>query len=410
MTPLFSPSGPLPGSEALRELLIPSEAKVLLLVLDGLGGLPGPERLTELEAARSPNLDALARRGTCGLLEPIGPGITPGSGPAHLALFGYDPRYHLIGRGALSALGVGLSLGPNDVAARANFCTLDGDGNVSDRRAGRISTEDCVRLTERLDRIPLPQAAVRVVPEREHRAVVVFTGDGLAPSVCDSDPQRTGVPPARIEATEPNGARMAEVAEAFLSEVRQRLAEEPRANGMLLRGFAKASKLPSFAETYGMHAAAIAVYPMYRGVAHACGMTVIETGPTVADQVAALESAAPEHDFVYLHVKATDTSGEDGDFDAKRAAIEAVDAELPRILDLAPSAMAVTGDHSTPSVLRSHSWHPVPLVTWGPSCLPDDVASFGERACAHGALGRMPAVHLMALLLGTAGRLARFGA
>jgi len=398
--------------ELVQQLATPG-GKMVLLVLDGLGGLPHPETgKTELETARTPNLDALARKGSLGLHDPVAPGITPGSGPGHLGLFGYDPVKHLVGRGVLSALGVGLELGPQDVAARINFASMK-DGVIVDRRAGRIPSEEGARLVEKLSQIRLPGVEIELKAEMQHRAVVVFRGEGLSPHVTDSDPQETGVPARRVEPTssEPEAARMAEVANQFIAEVNRVLADEWPANTVLLRGFDRMPNLPSFQERYGVNPAVIAVYPMYRGLARLVGMTVLDAGQEISDEFDRLEAAWNDFDFFFVHVKPTDSAGEDGDFDRKVQVIEEVDAQIPRLLKLEPAAILVTGDHSTPALFRAHSWHPVPfLIASQWSRWENDCEGFGERACSRGQLGRVRAVDLMPLLLAHAGRLKKFGA
>ncbi|BAS28536.1 2,3-bisphosphoglycerate-independent phosphoglycerate mutase [Limnochorda pilosa] len=396
--------------DLVRELAEPG-GKLVLLVMDGLGGLPHPETgRTELETARTPNLDALARKGSLGLHDPVAPGITPGSGPGHLGLFGYDPVENLVGRGVLSALGVGMELEATDVAARINFASKK-DGKIVDRRAGRIPTEECVRLTDKLSRIRIPRVEILVRPEMQHRAVVVFRGQGLSPHVTDSDPQQTGVPPLKVEAREPGAASMAELANRFVEEVDRALADEWPANTVLLRGFDRQPDLPSFPERYGVNPAVIAVYPMYRGLARLVGMKVLDGGHGIAEEFDRLEAAWSDFDFFFVHVKPTDSAGEDGDFDRKVRTIEEVDAQIPRLLKLDPAAVLVTGDHSTPATFKAHTWHPVPFLIhsrW--SRWENDAEGFGERACSRGQLGRVRAKELMPLLLAHAGRLAKFGA
>lgn len=383
----------------------------MLLVLDGLGGLPHPETgKTELETARTPNLDELARRGSLGLHDPVGPGITPGSGPGHLALFGYDPVEQLVGRGVLSALGVGLELQPSDVAARINFASMK-DGKIVDRRAGRIPTEECARLVERLSGIRIPGVEILVRAEMQHRAVVVFRGEGLSPRVTDSDPQQTGVPALEVKPLDPEASRMAEVANRFVDEVNRLLADEWPANTVLLRGFDRQPHLPSMQERYGVNPAVIAVYPMYRGLARLVGMTVLDGGNQVSEEFDRLEAAWNDFDFFFVHVKGTDSAGEDGDFDRKVQVIEQVDELIPRLLKLEPAALLVTGDHSTPAIFKAHSWHPVPFLIhsrW--SRWENDAEGFTERACSRGHLGRVRGKDLMPLLLAHGGRLAKFGA
>ncbi len=405
---------PLPD-EVLKGLLQPNHTKIVLLVLDGLGGMPmGPVGPTELEYAHTVNLDTLAADGTLGMHIPLAPGVAPGSGPAHLALFGYDPFKYNIGRGALSAAGVGLDLQPGDVVARGNFATLDDQGRVVDRRAGRISTEEAAPLVERLAQIELPGVQVDVRPVKGYRFVIRLRGEGLSYRLKDTDPQRVGIPPFPVEPLEdtPEARRTAELLNRWIEEARRVLADHPRANGVLLRGFATDPQLPSFNERYGLRAAAIAEYPMYRGVARLVGMDVLDLEDTTPEGL--FRTAAKywrEYDFFFIHFKETDSRGEDGDFFGKARAIEKVDRALPLLMDLKPDVVVVTGDHSTPAKWRSHSWHPVPLLLWAPaSARTDDQYRFGETACTHGGLGIIPAVHIMPLALAHAGRLKKYGA
>ncbi len=388
-------------------------AKMVLLVMDGLGGLPHPDTgLTELETARTPNLDALAYESACGMIHAIAPGITPGSGPAHMALFGYDPVRFEVGRGVLSALGVGLDLGPDDLAARVNFCTVE-NGVITDRRAGRISTETNARLCEKLASIELEGVRVLIKPEKEHRAALVFSAPGLSDRVTDTDPQKTGLAPLRCEPLPDGGEaaeRTASMVNAYLDKAAEVLADDHPANMIVTRGFAKLPAIPRMTELYGLRAGAIATYPMYQAVAKLVGMEVLDTGPTFSDQMDALKSNWDLYDYFFIHYKYTDSRGEDGDFDAKVACIEEVDTHLPRLLELEPDVLVVTGDHSTPSLLKGHSWHPSPLLLRSRWERHDGVASFGENACLKGCLGTFKAVDLLPLMLANAGRLEKFGA
>ncbi|MDI6831006.1 MAG: 2,3-bisphosphoglycerate-independent phosphoglycerate mutase [Actinomycetota bacterium] len=399
--------------DLLARLAGKAASRMILLVMDGLGGLPHPDTgLTELETACTPNLDALAAESACGLIHAIGPGITPGSGPAHMALFGYDPVRFEVGRGVLSALGVGMDLGPDDLAARVNFCTVEG-GVITDRRAGRIPTETNARLCERLSAIALPGVKVVIRPEKEHRAALVFTAPGLSDRVTDTDPQRTGLAPLPCEPLPDGGEeaeRTASIVNSYLDQAREVLADEHPANMIVTRGFAKLPHIPRMTELYGLRAAAVATYPMYRAVARLVGMEVLDTGPSFADQVGALREAWDGYDYFFVHYKYTDSRGEDGDFDAKVACIEEVDAELPRLMELDPEVLVVTGDHSTPALLKGHSWHPSPLLLRSRRERSDGVESFGETACLRGCLGVFSAVELLPLMLANAGRLEKFGA
>ena len=397
--------------ELTRELQVKNDSKIVMLVADGLGGLPlEPGGKTELEAAATPNLDKLARRGVSGGSIPVKPGITPGSGPGHLALFGYDPLKYRIGRGALEATGIGFELGANDVAIRGNFVTLDGSGNIIDRRAGRISTAESAPLAAKLKHVEIPGVQVFVEPVKEHRFVVVLRGEGLGGHVHDTDPQITGVPPLRPQATDAESQRTAEVTAEFVAQAQKILSHEKKANGITLRGFSKKPHLPPYEDVYGLRAAAIAVYPMYKGLARLAGMEIVGQAQTLEEQVQVLEQNWNRFDFFFIHFKYTDSTGEDGNFEAKVKRIEELDASMPKIVGLKPTVLIVTGDHSTPSFLRSHSWHPVPTLLVADACRTDGCQSFGESEAARGGLGQFEAKYLMPLALANAGRLTKFGA
>jgi 2,3-bisphosphoglycerate-independent phosphoglycerate mutase len=394
-----------------RELHLKNDSKIVMLVADGLGGLPRePGGLTELETANTPNLDALAQRGVSGGSVPVAPGISPGSGPGHLGLFGYDPLKYVIGRGALEATGIGFELGPNDIAIRGNFCTLDAHGNISDRRAGRISSEESAPLAVRLRQVKVPGVEVFVEPVKEHRFVVVFRGEDLGDRVHDTDPQKTGVPPLQPEGDDPHSQRTAEIAIDFIAQSTELLAHEKNANGLTLRGFSAKPALPSYEEVYGLKAAAIAVYPMYKGLARLAGMDIVGKAQTLDEQIAVLKEHWDRYDFFFIHFKYTDSTAEDGNFDAKVTRIEELDAAIPAITALNPTVLIVTGDHSTPSFLKSHSWHPVPTLLVSDCCCYDGNQTFGERAATRGGLGIFEAKHLMTLALANAGRLGKYGA
>jgi 2,3-bisphosphoglycerate-independent phosphoglycerate mutase len=397
----------------LKPLLQPAESKIVLLVMDGLGGLPiEAGGGTELEIASTPIMDQLASEGALGQTIPIQRGITPGSGPAHLALFGYDPLVYDIGRGALSASGVGIDVKKGDVAARGNFCTLDDQGNITDRRAGRISSELALPLVERLNKIEIPGVLTELRQVKEYRFTVVMRGEGLYPDLVDTDPQRTGVPPLPVIAETAEAERAASLFNQWVSEARVVLADQPQANALTLRGFATHPGLTTYEEAYGLRAACVAVYPMYRGVSRLVGMDVIEfEGESPVDEFQALARVWDDYDFFFVHIKKTDSKGEDGDFVGKAKVIESVDAALPIVLDLEPDVLIITGDHSTPSSLRTHSWHPVPFLLWAPATvIPDKQTQFGERACMAGGLGTFPALETMSLALAHAGRLNKYGA
>lgn len=401
----------------LQPLLLDSASKIVLLVLDGLGDLPNPAHggRTPLEAARTPHLDALAPKCSLGRLQPVAPGITPGSGPGHLGLFGYDPIETVVGRGILEALGAGIPLQPGDVAARANFCTVDATGVVTDRRAGRISSEVCARLVEILKRDAARFDDVEVVLQagKGHRFVAVFRGPGLGGDVGDADPHKEGKPIPAARATVPGAPqeKTARVVNAFIRRAAEALRDESPANAALVRGLSARPHLPGYRERYRLRAAAIAAYPMYRGVAQLAGMDLfVPNGETAADAIAFAAAKWADFDFFFLHVKGTDMAGEDGDFDAKVAVIEQADAALPALLKLEPEVLCITGDHSTPVSMKGHSWHPVPVIVQARTAFADSAPRFHESACRTGSIGTLASKDLMAVLLAHAGRLDKYGA
>jgi len=386
--------------------------KIVLFVMDGLGGLPHPETgLTELETARTPVMDHLARTSSLGSLIPVSPGVTPGSGPGHLSLFGYDPAEHLVGRGALSALGVGFALGAGDLAARLNLATLDSEGTIQDRRAGRPSDQEGRRVVEKVRaRLAAPHGVeIFLEHEKEHRAVLILRGPGLEADLSDTDPQEVGVPPLPVRALNPRSQRSASLVQGVLDQIREILRDEERITGVLARGFASYEGFPTFQDRFGLRALAIAQYPMYRGVARLVGMDVREVPKDPDELPDILEAHFHEYDFFFLHFKYTDSRGEDGDFDAKVKAIEAVDPLVERVQALGPEVLIVTGDHSTPAAFKAHSWHAVPVLLASPWGRPTG-GSFGETQCRGGDLGTFEGKHLMALALAHAGRMAKFGA
>lgn len=424
--------------ELYRRISVGNEKKMVLLVLDGLGGLPRDGR-TELETARTPNLDLLAAESELGLSHPVAPGITPGSGPAHLSLFGYDPLQYEIGRGILEALGVGIEVGPRSLAVRGNFATLE-NGLVRDRRAGRIASEKNRELVAFLNgRIrAVEDVDVRLFPGEEHRFVLLLTGDGLDDRLSDADPEAVDAPLKYAQAKDPAAEKTARVVNRFIDLLTTELSGKLPANTCLLRGFAKYPAIPSLRELFKLRAAAIAVYPMYKGLAQLVGMEILETGRTIQDQLATLKARFAEFDFFFVHVKKTDSYGEDGDFARKVGVIEEFDRWLPEILELTPDVLAVTGDHSTPAVMKGHSWHPNPLLLKSPfqrrlpgeaavldayacgapgaepSCGKVSVrapaAKFGEAACARGVLGQIRAMDVLPLMMANALKFKKFGA
>jgi len=393
-------------------LIIPAPTKIVMLIMDGLGGLPmEPGGKTELEKASTPNLDSLAGKSALGLSEPVGPGITVESGPGHLGIFGYDPLQFRIGRGVLEAVGIGFDLKPTDIAARGNYCIVDEAGVVTDRRAGRIPTSISKELSKLLtQRIEDIEFFVETV--REHRLAIIMRGPGLSPDVSSTDPLKNGYPPLPVRALNPEAEKTARVLNLFV-EQSQRLIKgyTPKSvvNMLILRGLDRYPNFPLFSELFGLRAAAIAVYPTYRGIANLVGMEILPVeGESASDEFSCLEKYWNDYDFFYLHIKETDLAGEDGDFDRKVKIIEAVDKLIPRLIALEPDVIIVSGDHSTPAVMKCHSWHPVPTLIHGKYVRPDNIAEFGERACMRGSLGILPAKHIMPIALANAGRIMKW--
>ncbi|MFW5743838.1 MAG: 2,3-bisphosphoglycerate-independent phosphoglycerate mutase [Spirochaetota bacterium] len=403
--------------ESYAEIARPTEAKTLLLVMDGLGGLPDAEHPeTELEFAVTPNLDALAAAGMTGLHEPVAAGVTPGSGPGHLALFGYPPTRYFVGRGVLSALGVDFDLKPGDVAARGNFCTVNDTGVVTDRRAGRISTEENEELCAILNDIEIEGVKIFVQTVKEHRFLIVLRGEGLGADVGDTDPHETGRKPVDPAPDGDASEKTATLLRRFLKDAAGRLADHSPANMVLLRGFSSLPEWPSMHESYGVRGAAVAAYPMYKGVARLLGMDVYDAESTMQSKIDLVRANWDDHDFFFVHVKKTDSHGEDGAYAEKVKIIEEVDAGLPDLVGLGFDVVVVTGDHSTPAAMKAHSWHPVPALIWAGgsrahAMRPDDVKSFGERACVAGSLGpRLEGSALLPIAFAHAGCFDKFGA
>ena len=396
--------------EELRDCYTKTSTKMVLLVADGLGGLAHPDTgKSELETANIPNLDALARKSACGVTTPVLPGVTPGSGPGHLALFGYDPLKHQIGRGALEALGIEVDLQPGDVATRGNFCLVDGEGLLVDRRAGRIPTEFSAPICERLDRIQIPGVQLDVFSVQDYRFVLRLRGEGLSELVTETDPQVTGAKALEVKAIKPEAQKTADIVNEFVKQAAQLMAEEERANMLLLRGFAQLPSLPAMGEVYRLDPAAIAAYPMYRGLATVAGMNVIPTGKNFAAEMDTLRANWDKHDFFFIHYKPADAAGENGDFDAKVRCLEELDPFVPDILELGPDVLMVAGDHSTPAIMAAHSWHPVPFMLHSKLTKGEGVPTFDERACALGSIGSIPATSVMVMGLSHAGKMAKFG-
>ncbi|MEW6007640.1 MAG: 2,3-bisphosphoglycerate-independent phosphoglycerate mutase [bacterium] len=396
------------NQEILKKLSIETEGKIVFLIMDGLGGIPIDGK-TELEKANKPNIDGLCKESILGIMDSIAPGITPGSGPAHLALFGYDPLKYDIGRGLLSALGIGFPLSSSDICSRGNFCTIK-NGIITDRRAGRIATEKNKELCEILSEIKIEGVEVFVVPEKEHRFVVIFRGEKLCSDLLDSDPQVIDVPPLDVLPKIEEAKKSAEIVNQWISKAGKVLKEQYPANMVLLRGFASYLNIPSFKELYKLNPCCIATYPMYKGLARLVGMDVLDCGENLETQIETLHSSFSSYNFFFFHIKGTDKKGEDGDYEGKVKVIEEVDKIIPEILKLNPDLFVITGDHSTPALLKSHSWHPVPLALYSKYCIPDGIKEFSERNAASGSLGRFPMQELMGLALGYSKKLIKYGA
>ena len=397
--------------EHMKKISRTSPSKIVFLIIDGVGGLPHPETgKTELESARKPNLSRIARDSLCGLIDPISPGITPGSAPGHLAIFGYDPIKYSIGRGVVEALGIDLELKPEDITARGNFCTVDDKGIIIDRRAGRVSTDKSTELCRSLNDIAIDGAEISVLPVKEHRFVLILRGEALSPELADSDPQQAGLAPKKIEALSPQAQRTAEIANEFVSQARSLLQGKTPANMVLLRGFSRRPDIPSIPEIYKLKPAVIAIYPMYRGLAKLVEMQVLPGGESITEQLNSLRRYYADYDFFFVHFKNTDARGEDGNFRAKVQAIEELDNALPSLLSLDPEVLIITGDHSTPATLAMHSWHPVPFMLRSRWCRSDNVTEFSEKACLAGGMGRFPATEIMPLAMANALKLDKFGA
>jgi 2,3-bisphosphoglycerate-independent phosphoglycerate mutase len=397
----------------MEELVIQNDSRIVMLVMDGLGDIPAGGHETPLEEAVTPNLDRLAKEGILGQFDPIAPGITPGSGPAHLGLFGYDPVANNVGRGILSAFGIGFDLTHKDVAARVNFCSLDSAGNVTDRRAGRISDDENRRICEKVRKAIKPPSGTEFFIETvsQHRALMVIRGENLSDEIADTDPQQIGVPPHDPKPLSAEADRTSKALSDIVRQIKDILSDEERANMILLRGYSGFRQLPSMETRFGLKACAIAEYPMYRGLAKLVGMTVKEPYKDFGDAVNMLKANWNDYTFFFIHVKKTDSYGEDGNFEMKKQIIEKVDKTIvPGIVSLKPDVLIVTGDHSTPWSIKSHSWHPTPILLHSERVRRDNTDAFSETACQSGGLGRLPLIHLMSIALACAGKLAKFGA
>ena len=401
------------GNELLEELIVKNDSKIVFLIIDGLGGLPMQEHgKTELATAHTPNLDKLAISSVCGILDPVMPGVTPGSGPGHLSLFGYDPVKYNIGRGVLSALGINFHLKKGDICARINFATIDNKtGKIIDRRAGRLETEENSRICKKLrENLKIERAELFIETVKEHRAALILRGENLEEHLLDTDPQKNDCAPLPPEATDEKANETKRIVASIIDQAKEILKDEKAANMLLFRGFAKFKPHKSIEERYGLKSLAIAQYPMYKGLARLIGMDIAPQPQTPEEEIKLLEANFNKYDFFFIHFKKTDSLGEDGNFKAKVKEIEKIDRLIPGVLRLRPDVVVVSCDHSTPARLKAHSWHPVPTILYSQYCRPDDVRNFDEVSCIKGSLGRMPTVNLMGIALANALRLKKFGA
>ncbi len=400
--------------KVIHELVTETDSKIVMLVADGLGGMPLlPDGKTELESANMPNLQKIVPHCSVGLLEPISPGITPGSGPAHLGLFGYDPIQANIGRGVLSALGVNFDLRHGDLCARINFCTIDKSGKITDRRAGRIATDENKRICKKiLDNIKLPQGVeLFLVTEKEHRVALILRGRKFYEALADTDPQKEGLEPLLVTACDPQaGKETAGILNDIIAQVKNILADEQKANMVLLRGFAEFKKFTTMHDKFKLRCLALATYPMYRGLAKLIGMDVNWQITSAEEQMNELEKQWNNYDFFFIHIKGTDSSGEDGDFQRKVKVIESIDEIIPKILKLKPEVFIFTCDHSTPAKMKGHSWHKIPALILASNCRPDRVDRFDEYTCRKGCLNGLYSKDLMPLALAHSNKLMKFGA
>lgn len=403
--------------ELIKSLAIKNDKKIIFLVIDGLGGATHPQyNKTELEVSSHPNLDKIAKESLCGLAVPVDYGITPGSGPGHLALFGYDPIKYLIGRGVLEVLGLGMQMTSDDLAFRGNFATIS-DGIVVDRRAGRIPSEETKRLIEKIQKNikKIDDVEIFLMPGKEHRFAGVFRNKKLREEISDNDPHKEGNKPHKIMPLNNNEDTTftAFIIEKFISEVTEILKDEKKANYILLRGFSKYPNIPQMQEVYKLNPVAIAVYPMYKGLAQIVGMEIISGCETIEDEIKKLKELFNKpYDFYYVHIKDTDKLGEDGNFEEKIRKIEEIDKLIPEIFSLQPDVLVITGDHSTPAVTKGHSWHPVPVAIWSknPPTPKNNVNKFTEEEFSKGILGTIYSSKILPLAMAYSGKLDKYGA
>jgi len=401
------------NEEIIKSLSIKTDSKIVLLVSDGIGDIPSKQGKTVLETANIPNMDILASKSACGLTDPISRGITPGSGPAHLSLFGYNPIKYQIGRGVLEALGVGVELSADDLACRGNFATMDEFEIITDRRAGRIPTElnekICQKLQNQIKKIG--NIEIFIIPGKEHRFVVVFRGKNLREELSDADPQLVGKKLKYTDSLISEAEATAKIVNEFIKQAIKVLKDSLPANAVLLRGFAKHPGLPTMKELFKLSPAAIATYPMYKGLAKLVGMDILGKAETIEDEFKILKENYAKYDFFYVHIKKTDSYGEDGNFEKKVQVIEEVDRFIPDIINLKPDVFVITGDHSTPAILKGHSWHPNPFLLYSKYIRVDEAKQFSEKKCTfQGGLGRFFSLEAIPLMLANALKMKKYGA
>lgn len=398
--------------ELFEKISIKNQNKMIMIILDGLGGLPVKGK-TELESAKTPNLDDLASNSELGLTHPISIGVTPGSGPAHLSLFGYDPLKYTIGRGILEALGVDVKVGAKDFAIRGNFATQK-NNIIIDRRAGRITNEKnreiISYLKKRIKKID--DIKISLFSGEEHRFVLRLSGNDLSENVTDADPEEIGKPMLYSMAKSKKAEKTAKILNKFIDRLTKELKDFYPVNTCLLRGIAKYPDIPHMSKLFKLKPAAIAVYPMYKGLAQLVGMEILETQKSIKDEINTLEKNYNNYNFFFIHVKKTDSYGEDGDFEKKIKIIEEFDALLPQILKLNPDTLVITGDHSTPSILKSHSWHPNPFLIKAKYQRKNSetATKFSETSCAKGILGQFNSTDILPLMMANSMKFRKYGA
>jgi 2,3-bisphosphoglycerate-independent phosphoglycerate mutase len=397
--------------------------KILMIILDGASDRP-VNGITPLQHAETPNLDEIASLGISGIIDPIAPGIRPGSDVAHLSLLGYDPYEVYTGRGPFEAAGVGIDVKPGDIAFRCNFATVD-NGIAVDRRAGRI--RGTKELAKAIGEVKIDDVEIIFKGSTEHRAAMVIRGDGLSQDVIPNDPAEDGRHVCKIEAINPEAERTAKILNKFVEETEKILEEheinrerrekgEPPANYILFRGVGEAPKLERFDERYGLKGGVIAAVALVIGIGRMCGMEYIKTEGATGDvhsdvrmKMKNAVRALEDHDFILMNIKGTDEMGHDGDFLGKSDFIQRIDESLAEIMDIG-ALVVITADHSTPVSVGGHSADPVPVVMKGEGVRVDDVKAYDEISSAKGGLLRIRGMNLLPILADLTNRAKKFGA